>query len=193
MRIFLEVNQIKELLELSKEHERDHALFHLAFSTGLRISDLLRLQRKALFDSDGLIVRALRVRMKKTKRPITRPLRDDCRAAVARYLETRLEDDNPYLFAQESNSKGAKRPMTRQSAHRIYKHYLGQMFPKSMLSGAACHTIRRSAAKLISLKTGRAECAMRFLGHTNLASTMSYVDVDDFEKKANATIEDLDL
>jgi integrase/recombinase XerD len=187
VKLFLSQEQIGRLLELARKHPRDLALFNVALSTGLRISDVLLLQKRDLLDRDGSIVSLLRVKTKKTKHWINRPLREDCRESVRYYLEAR-KDANPYLFSAESNNQyktTAMRPMHRVSAHRIYKRYLGKIFPANMLRGASTHTMRRSVAKLISQRAGRVEPATAFLGHASIASTVTYIDMDGFEETAN--------
>jgi integrase len=188
MKIFLEINQIKQWLDLAKKEPRDFALFNLAFTTGLRVSDLLLLQRADLIDKDKEIVRVLRLKIKKTQKWIDRPLREDCRAAVKKYLATRA-DSNPSLFPPKQactrygcNDTG---PMCRWTAHKLYKKYLRMMFPESMLDGCATHTLRRSMAKIISQKTGRIEPASKYLGHRSIASTSAYIDMESWEQKAN--------
>jgi integrase/recombinase XerD len=190
-KLFLKENQICKLLELSEDSPRDHALFHVALSTGFRVSDLLRLKIRDLHDSDNKIVRMIRLRMKKTKNYIERPLRDDCREAVAFYLRTR-GDSNQYLFRSEANnSQKSRLPMDRSSVHRVYKKYLEKIFPASMLKGASCHTTRRSIAKLISRDAGRVEPATSFLGHKSIAATMSYLDMDEFNQQADDIVSSL--
>jgi integrase/recombinase XerD len=189
MKKFLKINEIHNLIELSAQKRRDFAFFHVSFSTGLRISDILRLKRKDFFDSDGEITRALTLKMKKTKGIITRPLRDDCREAVKRYLGLR-DDANPYLFPAMANQHrilpdGA---MSRISGHRIYKWYLSQMYPESELVGVSTHTARRSMGKIISERAGRIEPASKYLGHKSIASTQAYVDMDGHEEKANQIV-----
>lgn len=190
-KLFLKEIQIRQLLTLSGENPRDFALFNLALSTGFRVSDLLRIKRADLLDSDGAICRAVRLKMKKTKKFIERPLRDDCRASIASYLKSR-DDHNPYMFRPEANnSQKSRLPMDRSSVHRIYKKYLGQMFPASMLKGASCHTTRRSIAKLISRDAGRCEPAAKFLGHSSIAATMSYLDFEEFGVQADDIVSSL--
>lgn len=187
MKLFLNQEKISQLLELAREHPRDLALFQIALSTGLRISDVLSLKKRDLRDEDGSIVSLLRVKTKKTKRWIDRPLRQDCRDSIQRYLETR-DDENPYLFPAASNNQYQMisiGPMHRISAHRIYKRYLGKIFPAEMLRGASTHTMRRSVAKLISQHAGRVEPATAFLGHASIASTVTYIDMNGFEDTAN--------
>lgn len=200
MKVFLDVNQIKRLLKLADDERiatgngRDRALFHLSVSTGLRISDLLRLRREDVIDADRAIVRSLHVKMKKTRNWIDRPLRNDCREVLFDYLQSR-RDQNPYLFpAFHKNQYICQgRPMSRMSAHRTYKKYLRMIFPASMIVGAATHTARRSMAKIISQKAGRIEPASRFLGHRSTASTASYVDMDGHEQTANDIVTEIEL
>jgi integrase/recombinase XerD len=199
MKIFMDVNQIKRFLSAAAEERttgniRDLALFHLSLSTGLRISDLLRLKRDNLIDADGAIVRCLRIKMKKTRNWIERPLREDCRAVLHEYLSSRT-DANPYLFPAFHRNQYvcAGQPMSRMSAHRIYKKYLRKLFPASMIVGAATHTSRRSMGKIISQKAGRIEPASKFLGHRNVASTAAYIDMESHEQKANDIVTEIEL
>ena len=191
MKLFLTEEQIHILLSLAEENARDFALFHVALSTGLRVSDLGRIEINDVVDLDGAIVESLRLRMKKTKSYIERSLRPDCRIAVKRYLSGR-SDRNPYLFRSQSrNSALSTGPMNRSSIHRIYKKYLGQMFTNGKLRGNACHVTRRSVAKLIVKKTSRIEPATSFLGHKSVTSTMAYIDMDSWGQKADETVEEL--
>ncbi len=65
------------------------SLLKLMASTGLRVSDIVRLQRAQILDSDGQVVRALRIKMAETERWIDRSLREDARETVRDYLATR--------------------------------------------------------------------------------------------------------
>jgi integrase len=193
LRLFLDVNQIRQFLELARPVPRDYALFHLSFSTGLRISDLLALQRSNLMEKDGTIVSTLRRKMIKTKQWIERPLREDCREAMATYLRSRT-DDNPFLFPAFHKNQFVchGRALNRRSAQRIYKKYLRLMgFTESMLAGSATHTARRSMAKIISDKAGRIEPACRFLGHASIASTEAYIDMNGYETAANSIVTEI--
>lgn len=187
-KLFLKEDQIHKLLELSAVNPRDHALFHVALSTGFRVSDLLRIKLRDLQDSDHEVSRLVRMKMKKTKKFIERPLRDDCRAAIASYLKTR-EDSNPFLFRPEANnSKKSRLPMDRSSVHRVYKKYLEKLFSRQDLRGNSCHTTRRSIAKLISDKSGRIEASSSFLGHRSIAATTAYLNMDEFKQQADEIV-----
>jgi len=189
-KLFLTEKQIGELLSLANNSRRDFALLHLAASTALRGSDVLKIKREHVIDHDGLIVRVLRVKMKKTGEFISRPLRDDCRAAIMAWLSSRT-DRNPYLFCAQSNHSRGYSPMSRMSYHRILKHYLEKMFPASVIQGCSTHTLRRSLAKLVYKKAGRIEPASMLLGHRNPANTLVYIDALDLEATANGIVKTL--
>ena len=189
-KLFMTEKKIEGLLHLSKPWSRDQALFHIALATGLRASDLLNLKRKDV-ELDHEVVRTIRIKIQKTGKLIERILPDPCRIAIAQYLRTRT-DDNPYLFRSESNNSQKRAgPMNRSSLHRLYKEYLLALFPEEVLRGNACHTTRRSVAKIISDRAGRIEPATRFLGHSSLASTIAYLDMDSYGRQADEIVENL--
>jgi integrase len=193
-KLFMSEQDIKTLMTLAKKEPRDHALLKLMASTGLRVSDIVRLLREQMIDSDGQVVRTLRVKMAKTDKWIDRTLREDAREAVGEYLKMR-QDSLPWLFI--SHSRRTKfhvpGPLTRSAAHLIVKKYLSLLYPASMIQGTATHVLRRSIAKLINRKTGRIETAQEWLGHTSTSHTRAYIDADDYREKANGVVATLDI
>jgi integrase len=175
-KLFMAEQDIKALMTLAKREPRDHALLTLMASTGLRVSDLVRLRRDQMTDSDGQVVRSLRVKMAKTDKWIDRTLREDAREAVQDYLNTRT-DSYPWLFISQSRRTRflVPGPLTRSAAHQILKKYLLMIYPASLILGTATHVLRRSIAKLINRKTGRIETAQEWLGHTSTAHTRAYI------------------
>lgn len=187
MKAFLSERQIARLLVLSAPNPRDHALFHVALATGFRAGDLLRLVRED-FDRDR---RHLKIKMQKTGKVLERELPSACCTAVSLYLSER-KDFNPYLFpALSNNTKGDMAHMNRSSLHRIFKRYLNIVIGPEASRGNSCHVTRRSVAKIISDRAGRIEPATRFLGHTSVANTVAYLDMDQFGKQADEIVKSL--
>ena len=185
---------IKTLMTLAKKESRDYALLKLMASTGLRVSDIVRLRRDQMIDSDGEVVRTICVKMAKTERWIDRTLREDAREAVDEYLRNR-QDSYPWLCISQSRRTkfhvtGA---LTRSAAHLIVKKYLTMIYPASLIQGTATHVLRRSIAKLINRKTGRIETAQEWLGHASTAHTRAYIDAEDYREKANGVVAGLDI
>ncbi len=192
--LFMPEAKIKTLMNLAQKEPRDYALIRLMACTGFRVSDLVQLRRVQLLDSDGEVVRVLRVKMEKTEKWIERTLRDDAREAVKAYLATR-EDSYPWLFISQSRRTKfhMSGPLSRSAAHLIIKKYLRMMYPESILYGTATHVLRRSIAKLINRKTGRIETAQEWLGHTSTSHTRRYIDAEEFREKANGVVAALDI
>jgi len=190
MKLFLNTQQISKLLKSAYPWPRDYALFHVALATGFRAGDLLALKRIDV-NVDGYIRNTIKITMQKTGRTAERTLPPACREAISLYLATR-KDKNPFLFRSESNnSQDREGPMNRSSLQRIFKSYLGIQFDQEQLRGNACHVTRRSVAKIISDRAGRIEPATRFLGHTSIANTVAYLDMDSYGKQADQIVEAL--
>jgi len=192
--LFMSEDKIKTLMTLAQKVPRDHALFRLMASTGFRASDIVRLKRVQLLDSDGEIVRILRLKMEKTDRWIERTLRDDARDAVKAYLATR-QDSCPWLFISQSRRTKfhTPGPLSRSAVHLIIKKYLRLIYPDSVLQRTSTHVLRRSIAKLINRKTGRIETAQEWLGHSSTTHTRAYIDAEDYREKANGVVAGLDI
>ncbi len=189
-KLFMDETKIEQLLALARPSARDYALFHVALATGFRASDLINLGRDDVAPH-GAVIRYLKIKMQKTGKTVERELGPACREALYRYLSTRV-DYNPYLFRSESNNtQNHNGPMHRTSLIDIFKSYLRQLFPEDVLKGNACHVTRRSVAKIISDKAGRIEPATRFLGHTSVANTVQYLDMDGYGKQANEIVHSL--
>jgi len=186
-KLFLTESKINGLLQLASTKPRDFALFHLALATGFRAGDLLSLQICDIANNSlGIVLPTIKIRMQKTGKIVERNLPEACRIALYLYINTR-NDRNPYLFP----GRNAIQPLDRSTLHRIYKRYLAELLPKADLRGAACHTTRRSVAKIISDKAGRIEPATRFLGHTSIGTTIAYLDMDGYGKQADEIVKSL--
>ncbi len=192
--LFMSEQNIKTLMTLAQKEPRDYALLRLMASTGFRVSDIVRLQRVQLLDSDGEIARVIRLKMKKTEKWIERTLRDDAREAVESYLATR-KDSSPWLFISQSRRTKfhIPGPLSRSAVHLIIKKYLRMIYPESIIYNTATHVLRRSIAKLINRKTGRIETAQEWLGHTSTTHTRDYIDAEEYREKANGVVTKLDI
>lgn len=191
-KIFMTEKKIQSLLRIAKPWPRDYALFHVALATGFRAGDLIALKRDDVVCQDGNFYGSVKITMQKTGKTVERELPPACCEAIGLYLDTRT-DCNPYLFpALSNNTQGDMVPMNRSSLHRIFKRYLGAVYGRiPELRGNACHVTRRSVAKIISDRAGRIEPATRFLGHSSVAATIHYLNMDEFGKQADEIVQAL--
>lgn len=173
---FLGVDTLKKLLSAPDTSSslglRDRAILETFFSTGLRVAELVSLDREQLKitpDSKELEI----VIIGKGGRP--RPIYFSKRALhwLQEYLKTR-RDKEKALFINYKGPKGADKRLTARSVEIIVKKY-------ALLAGIPSfttpHTIRHSFATDLLAKGVDLRLVQEFLGHKNIATTQIYTHV----------------
>jgi site-specific recombinase XerD len=154
---------------------RDRAILELLFSSGLRVSELVGLDK----DHINLKRREFMVRGKGQK---DRPIFISPAAAdwVQKYLERR-EDNTKPLFVRYSGSKkvdltGNFHRLTARSVQRMVARY-------ALLAGitkhVSPHTLRHSFATDLLMNGADLRSVQAMLGHSNIATTQIYTHVTD--------------
>jgi site-specific recombinase XerD len=173
---FLTLEQIKKLLDapdVSNAVElRDKAILEILFSTGLRVAELVSLDRdqfKITAETKDLEV----VIIGKGNRP--RPVYLSPRAVewLRKYLSTR-QDKEKALFINYKGPKSAPKRLSVRSVETIVKKY-------ALLAGIPTfttpHTIRHSFATDLLTKGVDLREVQEFLGHKNIGTTQIYAHV----------------
>lgn len=154
---------------------RDRAIIELLYSSGLRVSELVGLNR----DHINLKRREFMVRGKGQK---DRPIFISSSAAewVARYLEKRADKSVP-LFVRVGGSKkvdqsGNHLRLTARSVQRMVARY-------ALLAGitkhVSPHTLRHSFATDLLMNGADLRSVQAMLGHSNISTTQIYTHVTD--------------
>jgi site-specific recombinase XerD len=175
---FLMLDQIERLLEQpdisSQTGLRDRALLEVLFSTGLRVSELVSLNRDQV-DIDrqefGVIGKGRRPRVVFLSDRATTWLTNwlNCREDNWRPVFVRFSGKKPDLLAD-----GEEMRLTTRSVQRIVDHYCRQARLPIKVSP---HGIRHSfATDLLSNGAGLRE-VQEMLGHKNIATTQIYTHV----------------
>ena len=174
---FDEVEDMLEEIDLSTESGlRDRAIIELLYSGGLRVSELVGLNR----DSINLDRREFVVRGKGSKdRPIF--ISEMCADRVRDYLDART-DSLPALFLNNSKNlqavdqSGDYRRMTARSVERIVEKY-------ARLAGitkhVSPHTLRHSFATDLLMNGADLRAVQSMLGHADISTTQIYTHVTD--------------
>ncbi len=177
---FLHFDEVEEMLneiDISTESGlRDRAIIELLYSGGLRVSELVGLNR----DSINLDRREFVVRGKGSKdRPIF--ISKSAAARVADYLGART-DSLPALFLNNSNNLQAVdtscnyRRSTTRSVARIVEKY-------ARLAGitkhVSPHTLRHSFATDLLMNGADIRSVQSMLGHADISTTQIYTHVTD--------------
>jgi len=154
---------------------RDRALLELMYATGMRASEVIKLEVSAVDLKDGTV----RCVGKGNKERIL-PIYERARAAIETYLESgrpRLlrGRDEATLFV---NHRG--RPLTRQGLWLIVKEYAAAV---GLERDVTPHTLRHSfATHMLDGGAGLREL-QQLLGHTNISSTQIYTKVSTRRKR----------
>ena len=174
---FLEREQIDRLvtsIDTSKEEGiRDRAIFELLFSTGLRVSELVKLNHNQInLDRKefGVIGKGGRARVVFVS--------DRAEEWITRYLRERKDNFKP-LFIRYSGKiieedGGEKMRLTARSIERIVKKYVRLV---RLPVDATVHTLRHSFATDLLTNGADLRSVQEMLGHKNIATTQIYTHV----------------
>lgn len=154
---------------------RDRAMLELLFSSGLRVSELVGLDR----DHINLKRKEFMVRGKGQKdRPVF--ISDTAAEWVGKYLDER-GDNTPPLFIRYSGRKaidnsGNYHRLTARSIQRLVAQY-------ARLAGitkhVSPHTLRHSFATDLVMNGADLRSVQAMLGHSNIATTQIYTHLTD--------------
>ena len=148
---------------------RDHAILEVLYGCGLRASELVGLDERAVLLDEGL----LRVFGKGSKERVV-PVMGAAAAALGTYLERgrgALAGRRPSA-AVFLNVRGGR--ISRQSVHAIVERY-GRVVG---LKGLHPHTLRHSFATHLLEGGADLRVVQELLGHANVATTQLYTHLD---------------
>ena len=182
---FLYTDEIKRILDeidlSSNTSLRDKAIVELLFSSGLRVSELVNLNR----DNVNTKRREFMVRGKGSKdRPIF--ISEEAASSLDEYLGSRTDNLKPLFLntsrntGYEDNNSGDYRRISARSVQRIISKY-------SKLAGitkkVSPHTMRHSFATDLLINGADIRSVQSMLGHSSIATTQIYTHVTDAHLK----------
>lgn len=156
--------------------KRDRAMLECAYATGLRVSELISIDIRSLFFSEGF----MRVIGKGNKERLV-PIGKKAIECIGDYLA----NVRPGVAKQESgnvlflNWRG--RPLTRMAFWQMLKHYCRQV---GITKTVSPHTLRHSFATHLLEGGADLRAVQEMLGHSSIATTQIYTHVDREHLKA---------
>lgn len=180
---FLEKDHLRELvnsIDISSEKGlRDRAILELLFSTGLRVSELTKLNRDEInFKSRefGVIGKGGRARIVF--------LSDSAAFWLTKYFEIRSDEFKPifirYAKSVDGTNNGEKMRLTPRSIERIVEKYV----KKSKIPvKASPHTLRHSFATDLLSNGADLRSVQEMLGHKNISTTQIYTHITNPQLK----------
>ena len=176
---FLTPEELQRLFSVPKTDTinglRDRAILELLFSSGLRVSELVGLNKEDI----NLKRKEFMVRGKGQKdRPIF--ISDDAAAWVQKYIDKRTDNSRP-LFIRYS---GGKQVNISGNYYRLTARSVQRMVSKSALMAGITkrvtpHSLRHSFATDLLMNGADIRSVQAMLGHSNIATTQIYTHITD--------------
>jgi tyrosine recombinase XerC len=172
---FLDLGEVTNLLEApsgtSWEAKRDRSILETLYSAGVRVSELVGLNRSEV----DLLSGFLRVRGKGKKERIV-PIGEKALQAIRDYQEAipepfRRKEDGAVapLFLNRSGTR-----LTDRSIRRVIVKYAKRI---ALKSGISPHTLRHTFATHMLDRGADLRSVQELLGHANLSTTQIYTHV----------------
>ncbi len=184
-----EMQDLIRLIEAPDEFEkieeikfRNRAMLELLFSTGMRISELLRLNRDQVTlsqDSNNVGVSRIYILGKGKKQRFVY-LTERAKTHLQNYLKLR-EDKLPALFIQYRNRKN---PINPKRNYRLTVDYLQKKIVEyrkllGIIVPTSAHSLRHGFATYLIEQGANSAAVQILLGHESLATTTRYVHASD--------------
>ncbi len=181
---FLEMEEIERIFEAaagaSLKALRDRAILELLFSSGMRVSELVGLNRDQINMKTGEI--SVRGKGGKTRVVF---ISDRARGSLGRYSKKRADTD-PALFIRaglkqiEKKSKKDDLRITPRTVQRIVKYYATKA---GIVKDVHPHTLRHSFATDLIQNGADIRSVQEMLGHSSVTTTQIYTHVTNKQLK----------
>jgi integrase/recombinase XerC len=173
----LSPEEIKKLLNAVENNgsragliRRDTAILQLLLHTGLRVSELIDLQKQdLLFENPGVCLKVSNGDADKTR---YLPLCSTVSKAINQYLELRPQTANNHLFLNQQGN-----PVSDRTVQRV----IGDCAKAAKLEGISAQSLRRTFAMQLLLETNDLQLVSERLGHQNSTITAQYLAVHNHQ------------
>jgi site-specific recombinase XerD len=182
---FLKIEQVEQLLLAPKTNNpiglRDRAVLETIFSTGLRVAELVSLNRDQFKISTNTPDLEVAI-VGKGKKIRTVYFSDRATGWIAKYLQGRTDDDDALFINYKPGAEKSSetRRLTTKSIEDIVKKYIKLTGLPIM---ATPHTLRHSYATDLLGQGVDLRLVQEFLGHRNIATTQIYTHVTNKQLK----------
>lgn len=174
-----EIRRIDRCLSGTRYEHRDRTIFILGLGSGMRIGEIAGLKVADVWDGRSVLPEIrLEWRSTKSKRSRTVSLTRQAQLALKAWLDRRgTEKLEAPLFP---SGRRAWEPLTTGGAQRALRN----AFATAGIVGASSHSLRRTHANELRRRGVDLKIIQEQLGHSSLAITERYLQIDPVEKRA---------
>ena len=167
---------------LGKNEIRNYALFCVGINTALRISDLLKLRWKDVYDfKSHSFKRHLQIREQKTKKRNEIFLNKEAVKALKKLFAHFNRDnapisENSFIFVGRKNTG---KPLSRSQAYRIIS---GAAKVLKIAGNIGCHSLRKTFGYFAARMGISAVLIMNIYNHSSFPITRRYLGIEQDER-----------
>ncbi len=177
-----EKNDLKKFMNYYKEEhpcERNYAMIVLGLHTALRISDILQLQWKDVYNfKHNHFQTHIYVQEKKTKKRTKIALNKQVITALTTFKATRKIKPQDYIFTKNTCYS---RPLSRSQAFRIVKKAADETLDIEHIS---CHSLRKTFGYQAWKQGTPPALLMDIYNHSSYHVTKKYLGIEQDERDA---------
>lgn len=160
-----------------KPHLRNYTLVVLGLNTALRISDLLNLRWRSVYDFKKNCFRDhLLVWEHKTGKRNYIAINQNAKNALYLYFMERTPDPEEYVFSKRTNPY---KPLSRSQAYRIIKEDASHTTSEETIS---CHSLRKTFGYYAWKEGVQPALLMNVFNHSSFHITKRYLGIEQDEK-----------
>lgn len=164
------LEEIKE--ELKKNGTRDYLMFLTGINSGMRVSDIVKLNVNDVRNSNSTMKEHITIIEKKTKKLKKFPLCNNLLVEMEKY--TRNLEQGEYLF---KSRKGKNKPITTTQAYRIIVNAGERVGIKNI----GTHTMRKTFGYHHYKKFKDIAILQEILNHSDPSITLRYIGINQDE------------
>lgn len=161
------LEEIKE--ELKKNGTRDYLMFLTGINSGMRVSDIVKLNVNDVRNSNGTMKEHITIIEKKTKKLKKFPLCNNLLVEMEKY--TRNLEQGEYLF---KSRKGKNKPITTTQAYRIIVNAGERVGIKNI----GTHTMRKSFGYHHYQQFKDVALLQNIFNHYSPSTTLRYIGIN---------------
>lgn len=168
-----EVKRVLAVIAQGRHADRNRMVFMLSMLAGLRACEIASLNIGAVVDSQGKPRSEIYLThtMTKGRKGRTVMVSERLQKEVARFIGTGPVDaTKPFIASQKSG---------RQFSANTLVQLFRRLYAEAGVDGASSHSGRRSFITTLASKGVGARVLQHLAGHSSLATTQRYIDVND--------------